>query len=167
MTTSTTSTPTTSTSTVNATLTSAEIRHFQALGNHLKTIIWVGQKGISEPLLEAIRLALKAHELIKIKFLDKDAIDDSLPSLLLGTKATHVQTLGKTVILYRHNPEKKKNSLKLQINKKEEQNKETKQKKEQKQSGGMGKKKEWSPKERGKARGPKAKTGRRRIVRDF
>ncbi len=65
----------------------------------------VGQKGISENLLDNVEQALLAHELIKIKVHDSSLMDDAATSIHAHTGAQLVQRIGKMLIFYRPHPE--------------------------------------------------------------
>ncbi|HXW53580.1 MAG TPA: YhbY family RNA-binding protein [Myxococcota bacterium] len=70
--------------------------------HHLKPVIQIGKKGISDALLKEIDGALLAHELIKIQ-LPKEyrALEEDLPRILQETRSHHIDTIGNVVILYR------------------------------------------------------------------
>lgn len=90
-------------------LTSAQIRHLRGLGHHLSPVVMIGREGISASVLAAATEVLLAHELIKVKVqqtsdVDRQAAADELASRL---KATVVQVLGNTVLLYRENHDRK------------------------------------------------------------
>ncbi len=64
-------------------LTNSQKRELKSLAHHLKPVVQIGQKGISENLLKAINQALDDHELIKIKFIDfKDQKDIVMNNIL-------------------------------------------------------------------------------------
>ena len=75
----------------------------KAQAHHLKPIILVGKNGITESLIAEIDAALKAHELIKIKFHKKLETLEWLADL----KAQLIETKGHTITIYRKNPKKK------------------------------------------------------------
>ena len=45
-------------------------RKLKSLAHHLKPVVLIGQKGITESLIKAVDKALSDHELIKVKFID-------------------------------------------------------------------------------------------------
>ena len=75
----------------------------KAQAHHLKPIILVGKNGITESLIAEIDAALKAHELMKIKFHKKTETFEWLTDL----KAQLIETKGNTITIYRKNPKKK------------------------------------------------------------
>lgn len=50
-------------------LTSTQRKHLRGLAHHLKPVVQIGQGGVTPRVLDAVRSALDAHELIKVKFL--------------------------------------------------------------------------------------------------
>jgi RNA-binding protein len=91
-------------------ISSGNKRKLKSLAHHLKPVVLIGQKGITESLIRAADKALSDHELIKIKFIDlKDEKRELTEKIVEGTGAFHVNTIGNVVILYRDNPEKPDN----------------------------------------------------------
>ncbi len=70
--------------------------------HHLKPVVQIGKKGISDALIREIDAALNAHELIKVQ-LPKEypSYDEDLPRILVETSSHHIDTIGNVVILYR------------------------------------------------------------------
>jgi RNA-binding protein len=81
----------------------------KGLAHHLKPIHQIGKEGLSEATLAAILEAFNHRELFKIKVQDsaplsaRDAASELAASL---PGVHHVQTIGKTVVLYRRHPRK-------------------------------------------------------------
>jgi RNA-binding protein len=75
--------------------------------HHLKPVILVGQKGITESLIRETDAALKAHELIKVQIqeVDRSARREGALALAEATSSTLVHQIGKTFILYRQKSE--------------------------------------------------------------
>jgi RNA-binding protein len=88
-------------------MTPEERRKLKSLAHHLKPVLQVGQKGLTESLITAADQALEDHELIKIKFMDfkedKREITDEIAS---RTGAETVTIIGNIAVLYRSNPDK-------------------------------------------------------------
>lgn len=84
-------------------LTAAQTRFLRGQAHGLKAILQVGGKGVSEPLVAEIDLALEHHELIKIRIAaeDREARDGMIDELARRAAATLVQRIGHTAILYR------------------------------------------------------------------
>lgn len=86
------------------TLTGRQRRYLRSLGHDLSPIVHVGQRGISENLLENVEAGLLAHELIKIKVLDGDMIDEAAEAICEACGAHLAQKIGKTLLIYRAHP---------------------------------------------------------------
>ena len=71
----------------------------------LKPVVMLGQKGLTEAVLNEIDNALDHHELIKIKLSvdDRDARKQVIAEICRNSGAVEVQTIGKTVSIYRQN----------------------------------------------------------------
>lgn len=94
-------------------LTSGQRKHLKALAHHLTPVVMYGQHGLSLGFLGAMELALKDHELIKMKFINgKDQKRDLAPEIAGKTGAVLIGLVGNVALYYRHNP-KKKNAIKL------------------------------------------------------
>jgi len=84
-------------------LSSKERKELKARAHHLKPVIRIGKKGISENLVLETELALNAHELIKVHITGEDR-DECKASCLALARQSHAQLvdhIGKTYILYR------------------------------------------------------------------
>jgi RNA-binding protein len=71
--------------------------------HHLKPVIQVGKKGITDSLIDEIDLALEAHELIKIQILPrhKENLLLDVAIIVQRTEAYHIDTIGHIVIFFR------------------------------------------------------------------
>jgi putative YhbY family RNA-binding protein len=88
-------------------LTSAERSALRARAHHLRPVIMIGEAGLTPAVLREIDLALKSHELIKIRVLGDDR---GLRKSLIGDvcsalAAQPVQRVGKILAVYRQRPE--------------------------------------------------------------
>jgi len=83
-------------------------RDLKSKAHHLKTIIQVGQHGVSETLISETNNALATHELIKVHIQedDRDARQAAAKMLAEKTQAELVQKIGKVFVLYRKNKDK-------------------------------------------------------------
>lgn len=82
-------------------------KQLKAQAHHLKPVVMMGSKGLTDALTEEASLALNAHELIKVKIsglekVEREAIAIELCDLL---KAHLIQLIGNTAVIYRPNPE--------------------------------------------------------------
>jgi RNA-binding protein len=87
-------------------LTSKERAELRAEAHHLRPLVHVGHGGIGA-VTRALGDALRTHELVKVQ-LSKQSEQkprDAAAELAAAVRADIVQTIGKTVTLYRHNPE--------------------------------------------------------------
>jgi RNA-binding protein len=82
-------------------------RKLRALGHHLAGVLQVGQDGVTPGVVAALEQALWDHELVKVRLAseDRDARRDQAGALAAGTGAEVAQMLGRTVLLYRPNPD--------------------------------------------------------------
>jgi RNA-binding protein len=98
------------------TLTSSQAKYLRGLAHNLKPVVFVGQKGVNPAVLESVREALAAHELIKVRFRDLD--DRRI--LAQGTAEVQRQTdsflagaIGHVAIFYRPHPDPEKRKISL------------------------------------------------------
>ena len=74
-------------------MTNAEIRKLKAEGQRLEPVVYVGKSGLTAAVLQSVEQALRARELIKIRFdHDRDERD-----VLAGKVA---EVTGATLIMY-------------------------------------------------------------------
>ncbi|HET7274152.1 MAG TPA: YhbY family RNA-binding protein [Longimicrobiaceae bacterium] len=91
------------------TLSAKQRAELRSLAHHLKAIHHVGKEGITPATISALGDAFNKRELVKIKVQDSAPLTAAEAGPLLAAEipgATHVQTIGKTVVLYRPHPEK-------------------------------------------------------------
>ncbi len=89
------------------TLSPDERREFRASAHPLKPVVMIAQNGLTEAVLKEIELALKSHELIKVRVFDagREQRDEWLRAACEATGAAPVQRIGNILVLYRPNPE--------------------------------------------------------------
>jgi RNA-binding protein len=82
-------------------------RKLRALGHHLDPVVQVGHEGVTAGVLAALEQALWDHELVKVKLSseDRDTRKEQAEALSAGTGAEVAQVLGRTVLLYKPNPD--------------------------------------------------------------
>jgi RNA-binding protein len=90
-------------------LSSKQIRYLRGLGHHLTPVAMIGQAGITDTVIASIKEVLTAHELIKIKALSSTSKNrhDIADQLKKATGAKVVQILGKTLLLYKENKDRR------------------------------------------------------------
>lgn len=91
-------------------LTGAQARYLRGLGHHLDPIVQIGKEGITDGLVKALKEALLAHELVKVRVLQEAPIDrkDAGPELAKLAACSLAQVLGRTLLLYKRHPNKPK-----------------------------------------------------------
>lgn len=93
-------------------LSAKQIRHLKSLAHHLKPVVWVGQHGLRDSVLEEISGALDAHELIKVKIATEKADRiELIERITAATGAELVQHIGQMAVLFRRNEKKPKVAL--------------------------------------------------------
>ena len=87
-------------------LSPAERRRLKAYAHKLHPVVMIGDKGLTEAVLQAIDASLKSHELIKVKVDsdDRAAREALLADICAAVDASPVQHIGKIFVLYRENP---------------------------------------------------------------
>jgi RNA-binding protein len=90
-------------------LTAKQVRYLRGLGHHLSPKVLIGHEGITEKLLASLQAVLVANELVKIKILSNSGVDrQDAAQIIAGTTHAHViQVLGKTILIYRENKDRK------------------------------------------------------------
>ncbi|GAV20023.1 RNA-binding protein [Mariprofundus micogutta] len=87
-------------------LSNKQIKALKSKAHHLKPVVRIGQKGITENVMMEINNALDIHELIKVHIADDDreSRQQSGSDLAAQSGAELVSQIGKTCILYRQKP---------------------------------------------------------------
>ena len=89
-------------------------KYLRSLAHHLKPLVIIGAKGVTVPLLGSVDLALKDHELIKIKFGEfKEAKKEMSAEIAKATKSELVGLIGNIAIFYRPQPNPEKRKIKM------------------------------------------------------
>ncbi len=85
-------------------LTKQQIKHLRALSHPLTFVLQTGANGLTEAVQDEIAIALKAHELIKVKLnAERDARDAMIVAIVEAQGCEVVQYIGKTVVLFKRN----------------------------------------------------------------
>ena len=81
----------------------------KAQAHHLKPVVLLGAKGLTEAVVAETNIALLSHELIKVKINGAEKEDRLIMAqeLCEQLEAELVQMIGNTLILYRKNVDKK------------------------------------------------------------
>jgi len=91
-------------------------KYLRGLAHNLNPSAFIGQKGITESLIEEIDIALEARELIKVKFNDfkeKDKKNSLTEEIAKVTKSHVAGMIGHVAILYRQNEDVEKQHIKI------------------------------------------------------
>jgi len=91
-------------------LTSRQKKFLKGLAHDLPALVQVGKEGLSDKLIEATDQELLRRELIKVKLGKNSGLEKDTAGITLAeaTQSNLVQIIGKTLILYRANPKRKK-----------------------------------------------------------
>jgi len=91
-------------------LTSKQRAYLRGMANSYDTILIVGKGGMTDTVIKQADDALKARELFKGKVLENCELSsrEAADKLAEETKADVVQVIGSKFVLYRPNPDKKK-----------------------------------------------------------
>lgn len=87
-------------------LTAAQRRALKAKAHHLQPVVMVGDAGLTPTVLNEIDIALKSHELIKIRVLGDDRAMRAglIEAICTPLDAAAVQHIGKILVIYRPRP---------------------------------------------------------------
>ena len=88
-------------------LTPTRRRELRAQAHHLRPVVAIGHHGLTPAVLREIDVALKAHELIKLRVLDGDRDERSklLERVCAELGCAPVQHLGKLLVVWREREE--------------------------------------------------------------
>lgn len=83
-------------------------RHLRGLAHPLKPVVMLGQKGLTETVMEEVRIALDSHELIKVRVStgDREERQKIIERICNTTESELVQAIGNIAILFRRNHDK-------------------------------------------------------------
>ncbi len=89
-------------------------KYLRAQAHHLKPLVIIGAKGVTDGLIASIDLALEDHELIKVKFGEfKEAKKEISQEIAQASKSELVGLIGHIAIFYRQHPEPEKRKIKI------------------------------------------------------
>jgi len=88
-------------------LTAAQRRELKARAHLLHPVVMVGNAGLTPPVIREIDVALKSHELIKIRVFgdDRTARATLVDTVCTQLNAAAVQHIGKILVFYRPRPD--------------------------------------------------------------
>ncbi|QBY02949.1 ribosome assembly RNA-binding protein YhbY [Thalassotalea sp. HSM 43] len=90
-------------------LSKKQVNYLKGLAHSLKPVVLLGTNGLTEGVVAEIDGALNHHELIKVKIPtdDREVKQLIIDAIVRETNAVKIQTIGKTLIIYRQSDEKK------------------------------------------------------------
>ena len=89
-------------------LSSKQARQLRGLAHHLSPVVLVGDKGVTEAVIDKVDVELENHELIKVKVAaDRDEVKAAGVTLCEATGAELAGSIGKVLMLYRRRKEGK------------------------------------------------------------
>ena len=83
-----------------------ERKALKARAHHLNPVVLIGDAGLTPAVMREIVLAIKSHELIKVRMMgdDRDARTAAYESICGELHCAPVQHIGKLMVLYRPKP---------------------------------------------------------------
>jgi len=86
----------------------SQIKQLKALAHKLKPIVTIGQHGMKESINDELAIAIKFHQLVKVKVNvgDRDLRDSLISGFTTKHNAELVQKVGNVAVLYRRNFDK-------------------------------------------------------------
>ena len=96
------------------TLKGSQRKNLRAKAHHLKPLVMIGAKGVTDQLVGSVDIALNDHELIKVKFGEfKEAKKEISEEIAKATKSELVGLIGNIAIFYRRHPDPEKRKIKI------------------------------------------------------
>lgn len=88
-------------------LSPAQRKALKARAHRLDPVVMIGSKGLTDPVLREIDVNLRSHELIKVKVAsdEREERESYLAQICAALAASPVQHIGKTLVIFRENPE--------------------------------------------------------------
>ena len=97
-------------------LTSSQAKYLRGLAHRLKPVVFVGRKGVNAAVLDSIREALDAHELIKVRFAhlqDRRVMAEAAAEVQQKTDSCLAGAIGRVAVFYRPQPDPEKRKIVL------------------------------------------------------
>ncbi len=88
-------------------LTNAQIKFLRGMAHGINPVVTIGNKGLSESLMEELESSLEYHELLKIRISAGDSSErqEIINSIISQTHSQLVQSIGKVCVIFRANPQ--------------------------------------------------------------
>lgn len=96
-------------------LTSAQRTHLRGLGQRLEPALKVGRGGVTPALLAELGTLLRAHELVKLRFLGAEREERAALCAQIADegRCMCVGAVGHTALFFRQNPDAKQRRIQL------------------------------------------------------
>lgn len=100
-------------------LSGAQKRFLRGLGQNLEPALKLGKGGLAPEFLKELQKQLRAHELVKLRFLgaERDERAELCDQIADEGRCVCVGAVGHTALFYRQNPEPKERTITLPENK--------------------------------------------------
>jgi RNA-binding protein len=87
-------------------------KYLRGVAHSYKPMVQIGKEGLSDNVLDAIDIALQAHELIKVKIAaERDQREQFVPAIEEHLNCECAGTVGRMAILYREHPDPEKRKI--------------------------------------------------------
>ena len=98
-------------------LNNKEKKYPKKIAQKEKAIFQIGKNGLNDELIKQVDQALEKRELVKLNILQNSSaeVDQAAEELATGLRAEIVQTIGKTLVLYRPSQEAKNQKLSAEV----------------------------------------------------
>ena len=92
-----------------AKLSNSQIKHLKGLAHALKPVVMIGDKGLTDAVMEEVKIALDAHELIKINVRseEREERQQMIDKIIKKTQSAKVQTIGSKLVIFKRSKEAK------------------------------------------------------------
>lgn len=92
----------------------SERTYLRGLAHHLKPVVFIGEQGVTDNVIQATDEALDTHELIKIRFNSyKEQKKTLAQEIEERTQSEMVGLIGHIAIFYRQHPDEDKRNIQL------------------------------------------------------
>lgn len=92
----------------------SERTYLRGLAHHLKPVVFIGEQGVTDNVIQAASEALDTHELIKVKFNSyKEQKKTLAQDIEERTQSEMVGMIGHIAIFYRQQPDEDKRKIQL------------------------------------------------------
>jgi RNA-binding protein len=98
-------------------LSGAQKSYLRGLGQKLEPALKLGKGGVTPTFLVQLQQQLRAHELVKLRFLgsDRDERAELCAQIADGARCVCVGTVGHTALFYRQHPEPAERVVELPV----------------------------------------------------